>query len=128
MRSELGRFFSARLFLDFLVAGPAPAADLGLISSGPASSSVPNSFLTCENGRQYRFVQIAVSIAERSSRFRFKSRPSRPDACSAGPDGRRLSLCRTGGLAGTFRENALLNFGKNSHRLHATAFLNRRRS
>ena len=67
MRGIFGCFVSTAIFLGFVASfnpHPAAAADLGLMTSGPAAvGSCSEIVFTCDNGQQYPLCPIAVSIA-----------------------------------------------------------------
>jgi hypothetical protein len=66
MRDRFGKIVGAAIFA-FATLGnpcPSPAADLGLMTSGPgAIGNCSEIVFTCENGRHYPLCPIAVSIA-----------------------------------------------------------------
>src|SRR5436305_15025014 len=67
MRGIFGRFVTTAFLLGCVAsfnAHPAAAADLGLMTSGPAAvGSCSEIVFTCDNGKQYPLCPIAVSIA-----------------------------------------------------------------
>jgi len=60
MRMSLAGFFSARLFLDFLFAGPSAAADLGLYLRARLGRKLLRSFLPARTDGNIRFVQLQI--------------------------------------------------------------------
>ncbi|WP_426442482.1 hypothetical protein [Bradyrhizobium genosp. P] len=116
MRIGLGTFFSAAAFLGLsLFAGPAPAADLGLMASGPRSiGNCSELVFTCENGRQYPLCPIAVSIAGEVVTGSLHLGHHGATHVRMIPMGVGYRYAGRGIWLDGFRENALLNFGKHS--------------
>ena len=116
MRIRFGSFFSAAAFLGFsLLAGPASAADLGLVSSSPAPIGNCSEFVfTCENGRQYPLCPIAVSVAGEVVTGSLHLGHHGSMRVRLVPMGVGYRYAGRGVWLDGFRENALLNFGKRS--------------
>ena len=94
---------------------PLAAADLGLMTSGrSAVASCPEIVFRCENGREYPLCPIAVSVAgEVVTASLYTSRHGAVHVRLI-PMGVGYRYAGPGIWLDGFRENALLNFGKNS--------------
>jgi hypothetical protein len=117
MHTRFGKFVLIAAFLGLAVgvhSSPVDAADLGLMASPSAVGSCSEIVFTCENGREYPLCPIAMTIAgevvtaslhlSRSSAMHVRLIPMGVGYRYAGP----------GVWLDGFRENALLNFGKNN--------------
>jgi hypothetical protein len=116
MRNGIGKFISAAVFLGLSVcAGPAAAADLGLMTSGPSSvGSCSEIVFTCENGRQYPLCPIAVSVVGEVVTGSLHLGHHGATHVRMIPMGVGYRYAGRGIWLDGFRENALLNFGKHS--------------
>jgi hypothetical protein len=117
MRAEFFKVFATALFTGFALASPQPAAaaDLGIMMSGPRSvGSCSEIVFTCENGRTYPLCPIAVSVVGEVVTASLYTGHRGATHVRLIPMGVGYRYAGRGiGLDG-FRENALLNFGKNS--------------
>jgi hypothetical protein len=95
-----------------LVSGPAEAADLGLMTSGRGGCS--EIVFTCENGRAYPLCPIAVTVAGEVVTASLHLGRGNPMHVRLVPMGVGYRYAGHGVWLDGFRENALLNFGKNS--------------
>src|SRR5712671_5002078 len=112
MRAGFGKFVTIALFFGFAASvNPASAADLGLMTSGPAAvGSCSEIVFTCENGRAYPLCPIAVSVAgEVVTASLFTGRHAAHVRLI--PMGVGYRYAGRGIWLDGFRENALLNFG-----------------
>jgi len=117
MRATFGRLVTTAIFLGFTSSfnpHPAAAADLGLMTSGPAAvGSCSEIVFTCENGQQYPLCPIAVSIVgEVVTGALYTGR--RATHVRMIPMGVGYRYAGRGIWLDGFRENALLNFGKHT--------------
>src|SRR3954469_4394353 len=117
MRAGFYSFVATALFVGFgFVANPhlAAAADLGIMTSGPAAvGSCSEIVFTCENGRSYPLCPIAVSVVgEVVTESLHNGR--RATHVRMVPMGVGYRYAGRGIWLDGFRENALLNFGKHS--------------
>ena len=92
---------------------PAPAADLGLMSSGPVGNCSELVF-ACENGRQYPLCPIAVSVTGEVVTASLQTGRYGSTHVRLVPTGVGYRYAGPGVWLDGFRENALLNFGKHS--------------
>lgn len=114
MRAIFGRFVTAAVFLGSLfAAGPASAADLGLMTSGPSAvGSCSEIVFTCENGREYPLCPIAVSVVGEVVTASLYTSPRSRLHVRMIPMGVGYRYAGRGVWLDGFRDNALLNFGK----------------
>jgi len=90
-----------------------PAADLGLMSSGPVGNCSEIVF-ACENGRQYPLCPIAVSVTGEVVTASLQTGRYGSTHVRLVPMGVGYRYAGPGVWLDGFRENALLNFGKHS--------------
>jgi hypothetical protein len=95
-----------------LASGPAEAADLGLMSTGRGGCS--EIVFTCENGRAYPLCPIAVTVAGEVVTASLHLGRGSAMHVRLIPMGVGYRYAGHGVWLDGFRENALLNFGKNS--------------
>jgi hypothetical protein len=95
-----------------LVSGPAEAADLGLMTTGRGGCS--EIVFTCENGRAYPLCPIAVTVAGEVVTASLHLGRGSAMHVRLIPMGVGYRYAGHGVWLDGFRENALLNFGKNS--------------
>jgi hypothetical protein len=113
MRAAFGKFVTIAIFIGFaLGVGPAAAADLGLMTSGRGGCS--EIVFTCENGRTYPLCPTAVTIAGEVVTASLYAGRHSPMHVRLIPMGVGYRYAGRGIWLDGFRENALLNFGKNS--------------
>lgn len=106
-------FMAASLgFATSLDSRPVEAADLGLISSGRSGCS--EIVFTCENGRAYPLCPIAVTVAGEVVTASLHLGRGNAMHVRLVPMGVGYRYAGRGVWLDGFRENALLNFGKNS--------------
>jgi hypothetical protein len=91
---------------------PAQAADLGLISSGRSGCS--EIVFTCENGRAYPLCPIAVTVAGEVVTASLHLGHGGATHVRLVPMGVGYRYAGRGVWLDGFRQNALLNFGKNT--------------
>jgi hypothetical protein len=97
------------------VANPAAAADLGIMTSGPSAvGSCSEIVFTCENGRTYPLCPIAVSVVGEVVTASLYTGHRGATHVRLIPMGVGYRYAGRGIWLDGFRENALLNFGKNS--------------
>ena len=117
MRAGFFKFVMSSLFIGFAFAAnphSAAAADLGIMTSGPRSvGSCSEIVFTCENGRTYPLCPIAVSVVGEVVTASLYT-GHRPTHVRLIPMGVGYRYAGRGIWLDGFRENALLNFGKNS--------------
>ena len=118
MRAGFYRFVASALFVGFaFTANPhaAAAADLGIMTSGPSSvGSCSEIVFTCENGRSYPLCPIAVSVVGEVVTASLYTGHRGATHVRLIPMGVGYRYAGRGIWLDGFRENALLNFGKNS--------------
>jgi hypothetical protein len=95
-----------------LASGPVKAADLGLMTTGRGGCS--EIVFTCENGRAYPLCPIAVTVAGEVVTASLHLGHGSPMHVRLIPMGVGYRYAGHGVWLDGFRENALLNFGKNS--------------
>jgi hypothetical protein len=95
-----------------LISGPAEAADLGLMTTGRGGCS--EIVFTCENGRAYPLCPIAVTVAGEVVTASLHLGRGSAMHVRLIPMGVGYRYAGHGVWLDGFRENALLNFGKNS--------------
>jgi hypothetical protein len=95
-----------------LVSGPAEAADLGLMTTGRGGCS--EIVFTCENGRAYPLCPIAVTVAGEVVTASLHLGRGSAMHVRLIPMGVGYRYAGHAVWLDGFRENALLNFGKNS--------------
>jgi hypothetical protein len=94
---------------------PAQAADLGIIPPhGAVLGSCSEIVLSCENGRQYPMCPIAVSLSGDIVTATLHTGPHHPAYVRLVPMGVGYRYAGRGIWLDGLRENAILNFGKNS--------------
>jgi hypothetical protein len=94
---------------------PAASADLGLITSGPASiGNCSEIVFACENGRQYPLCPIAVTVAGEVVTASLQTGHSGGMHVRLVPMGVGYRYAGRGVWLDGFQDNALLNFGKHS--------------
>nr|WP_246754274.1 hypothetical protein [Bradyrhizobium diazoefficiens] len=94
---------------------PSAAADLGLMTSGPAAvGSCSEIVFTCENGRQYPLCPIAVSVAGEVVTASLLTGHHGGMHVRMIPMGVGYRYAGRGVWLDGFRDNALLNFGPHS--------------
>ena len=118
MRAGFFKVVATALFTGFaFLAGPQPAAaaDLGIMASGPRSvGSCSEIVFTCENGRTYPLCPIAVSVVGEVVTASLYTGHRGATHVRLIPMGVGYRYAGRGIWLDGFRENALLNFGKNS--------------
>ena len=118
MRGIFGCFVSTAIFVGLVAsfnAHPAAAADLGLMTSGPAAvGSCSEIVFTCDNGQQYPLCPIAVSIAGEVVTGALYTGHRYATHVRMIPMGVGYRYAGRGIWLDGFRENALLNFGKHT--------------
>jgi hypothetical protein len=118
MRAGFYSFVSTALFVTLaFVANPnsAVAADLGIMTSGrSAVGNCSEIVFTCENGRTYPLCPIAVSVAGEVVTASLYTGHRGATHVRMIPMGVGYRYAGRGVWLDGFRENALLNFGKNS--------------
>ena len=118
MRTALKKFVLNAFSLGFVACAgtlPAGAADLGLMTSGPgAIGSCSEIVFTCENGKQYPLCPIAVSVVGEVVTASLHTGHRGGTHVRLVPMGVGYRYAGRGVWLDGFRENALLNFGKNS--------------
>jgi hypothetical protein len=118
MRAGFYSFVSTALFVSFaFVTNPnsAAAADLGIMTSGrSAVGSCSEIVFTCENGRTYPLCPIAVSVVGEVVTASLYTGRRGATHVRMIPMGVGYRYAGRGVWLDGFRENALLNFGKNS--------------
>jgi hypothetical protein len=118
MRAGFYNFVAIALFVPFaLVTNPnsAAAADLGIMTSGRgAVGSCSEIVFTCENGRTYPLCPIAVSVVGEVVTASLYTGHRGATHVRMIPMGVGYRYAGRGVWLDGFRENALLNFGKNS--------------
>ena len=118
MRAGFYRFIASALFVGFAFAASpnaAAAADLGIMTSGPSSvGSCSEIVFTCENGRSYPLCPIAVSVVGEVVTASLYTGHRGATHVRLIPMGVGYRYAGRGIWLDGFRENALLNFGKNS--------------
>jgi hypothetical protein len=118
MRAGFYSFVSTALFVTLaFVANPnsAAAADLGIMTSGrSAVGSCSEIVFTCENGRTYPLCPIAVSVVGEVVTASLHTGHRGATHVRMIPMGVGYRYAGRGVWLDGFRENALLNFGKNS--------------
>lgn len=93
----------------------AAAADLGLMTSGPASvGNCSEIVFACENGRQYPLCPIAVTVEGEVVTASLRTSHRGGTHVRHVPMGVGYRYVGPGVWLDGFRENALLNFGKGS--------------
>ena len=92
-------------------AGPAAAADLGLVTKAPVGTCTEIVF-TCENGHQYPLCPRAVSVEGEVATASLLTGHSGGVHVRLVPMGVGYRYAGHGIWLDGFRENALLNFGK----------------
>jgi hypothetical protein len=95
-----------------LASGPAEAADLGLMTTGRGGCS--EIVFTCENGQAYPLCPIAVTVAGEIVTASLHLGRGIAMHVRLIPMGVGYRYAGHGVWLDGFRENALLNFGKNS--------------
>jgi hypothetical protein len=117
MQTGFGKFILVAAALGLtLGAGsfPAAAADLGLMASPGAVGSCSELVFTCENGRQYPLCPIAVTVAGEVVTASLHTSPHSAMHVRLIPMGVGYRYAGRGIWLDGFRENALLNFGKDT--------------
>jgi hypothetical protein len=116
MRSRFNGLLWAAAFLSLAVGtSQASAADLGLMTSGPAAvGNCSELVFVCENGRQYPLCPIAVSVAGEVVTASLHTGRHGGAHVRMVPMGVGYRYAGRGIWLDGFRENALLNFGKHS--------------
>jgi hypothetical protein len=115
MGAGFGRFLATVIFVGFAMsANSAGAADLGLMTSGPAAGRCSEIVFTCDNGREYPLCPIAVTIAGEVVTASLFTSPHSAMHVRLIPMGVGYRYAGRGIWLDGFRENALLNFGKHS--------------
>ena len=116
MRAGFYKFVATAIFLVFAVgANPVAAADLGIMTSGPSAvGSCSEIVFTCENGRSYPLCPIAVSVVGEVVTASLYTGHRGATHVRLIPMGVGYRYAGRGIWLDGFRENALLNFGKNS--------------
>jgi hypothetical protein len=117
MRAGFYSFVSTALFVTLAFANPnsAAAADLGIMTSGrSAVGSCSEIVFTCENGRTYPLCPIAVSVVGEVVTASLYTGHRGATHVRMIPMGVGYRYAGRGVWLDGFRENALLNFGKNS--------------
>jgi hypothetical protein len=116
MRIRFSYMVASVLALSATLSGnsrPAAAADLGLITKGPASvGSCSEIVFTCENGRQYPLCPRAVSVEGEVVTASLLTGHHGGVHVRHVPMGVGYRYAGRGIWLDGFRENALLNFGK----------------
>ena len=113
MANLTGRLFGTAIFAASLLgAGSAYAADLAITSSGPIGNCTELVF-TCENGHQYPLCPIAVTVVGEVVTASLHTGRGATHVRLV-PMGVGYRYAGRGIWLDGFRENALLNFGKNS--------------
>ena len=112
MANLTGRFIAAAIFATSLIgAGSSSAADLAITSSGPVGNCTELVF-TCENGHQYPLCPIAVTVVGEVVTASLHTGRGATHVRLM-PMGVGYRYAGRGVWLDGFRENALLNFGKN---------------
>lgn len=94
---------------------PARAADLGIVPPhGAVLGGCSDIVLSCENGREYPLCPIAVSLAGDIVTATLRTGPHHPSYVRLVPMGVGYRYAGRGIWLDGLRENAILNFGKNS--------------
>jgi len=118
MRAGFYKFVATAIFLVFAVGTnphSAAAADLGIMTSGPSAvGSCSEIVFTCENGRTYPLCPIAVSVVGDVVTASLYTGHRGATHVRLIPMGVGYRYAGRGIWLDGFRENALLNFGKNS--------------
>jgi hypothetical protein len=118
MRNALGKISATAICFGFALAAsphPASAADLGLMTSGPAAiGNCSEIIFTCENGRQYPLCPIAVTIAGEVVTASLHTGRHGGMHVRLIPMGVGYRYAGRGVWLDGFRENALLNFGNHA--------------
>src|SRR5258708_5736616 len=116
MRAGFGKFVTIAFLFGFAASvSPASAADLGLMTSGPAAvGSCSEIVFTCENGQAYPLCPIAVSVVGEVVTASLYTGRHRPMHVRMIPMGVGYRYAGRGIWLDGFRDNALLNFGKHS--------------
>jgi hypothetical protein len=117
MHAGFGKFVLIAATLGFALgvnSHPAAAADLGLITSPGAVGSCSEIVFTCENGRAYPLCPIAVTVAGEVVTASLHMGRHNAMHVRLIPMGVGYRYAGRGIWLDGFRDNALLNFGKNS--------------
>ena len=118
MRAEFYKSIVTALFVGFAFVGnplPAAAADLGIMTSGPSAVGRCSEIVfICENGRSYPLCPIAVSVVGEVVTASLYTGHRGATHVRMIPMGVCYRYAGRGVWLDGFRENALLNFGKNS--------------
>ncbi len=116
MQSRFNGFLWGAIFLALAGgASEAGAADLGLMTAGPAAvGNCSDLVFVCENGRQYPLCPIAVSVAGEVVTASLQTGRHGGAHVRMVPMGVGYRYAGRGIWLDGFRENALLNFGKHS--------------
>jgi len=117
MRAGFYKFFATALFAGLAFVGnadTAAAADLGILTSGPgAVGRCSEIVFVCENGRSYPLCPIAVSVVGEVVTGSLYTGHRGATHVRMIPMGVGYRYAGRGIWLDGFRENALLNFGKN---------------
>lgn len=94
---------------------PARAADLGIVPPhGAVLGGCSDIVLSCENGHEYPLCPIAVSLSGDIVTATLRTGPQHPSYVRLVPMGVGYRYAGRGIWLDGLRENAILNFGKNS--------------
>src|SRR4051812_1374687 len=118
MRARFHKLVLTAIFVVFAIGAKpyvAAAADLGIMTSGPAAvGSCSEIVFTCENGRSYPLCPIAVSVVGEVVTASLYTGRRGATHVRLVPMGVGYRYAGRGIWLDGFRDNALLNFGKHS--------------